>query len=206
MITVRRIERHWEARTFDKLFLETTTARPEAVLRLGIDTSRPLPAAAMAIMRLDELGQSHAKLYPTLVKTIIGAQEADGGWGDLITTALCLRALFCGAGNGLAIQRGLAYLAALQKSEGIWPNVPIRRMPADPYLSALILYLLGDRPMFHQTVRVADAARWFTRNEQWVDAETRELWRRSVTRFRLQPAESASRSWQFSSDQILSAP
>ena len=185
MITVRQIQRHWEAKTFDRLFGELLSARPEAALRLGIDVSRPICSAAMAVIRLDELTQSHVPLYSKLVKSIIAAQEADGGWGDLVTTALCLRALLCGNGSGVAIARGLKYVADLQKTQGIWPNVPIRRMPADPYISALILYQLAGEPRFRQAVRIQDAAAWFAGNDAALDDETRQLWNRARIRGRL---------------------
>src|SRR5579859_1940735 len=175
MMTVRQIERHWEAKSYDRLMGELLTARPESGFRLGLDPTRAVCPAALAIIRLDELEQSHAKIYPKLIKTILLAQEADGGWGDLVTTAMCLRALFCGQGHGLAIERGLKYLADLQKSEGIWPNIPIRRMPADPYVSALILYELADQKAFRTAVRLEDAVGWFTANEVNLDAPTREL-------------------------------
>jgi hypothetical protein len=191
MITVRQIERQWEAEAYDKLFSDLILARPEGTFRLGVNTARALPAAAMAIIRLDELSQSHVKLYSKLVKALLAAQEADGGWGDLVTTAFCLRALFCGNGNGIAIERGLAYLAGLQKSEGIWPNIPIRRMPADAYVSALVLYQLGDQPAFRQTVRLADAAHWFALHEPSLEQETRALWNRVRIRCRLHPMEMA---------------
>src|SRR6185437_9073209 len=142
-------------------------------------------------VRLDELDQSHVKLYSKLIKTLVAAQETDGGWGDLITTALCLRALLCGEGNGVAIERGLAYLAGLQKSEGIWPNIPIRRMPADAYVSVLVLYQLGDQPAFRQAVRLADAGHWFALHDQSLDDETRALWNRVRIRCRLHPMEMA---------------
>lgn len=191
MMTVRQIERDWETRAYAKLFATLVIARPEAGFRLGLDTSRPVPAAALAIIRLDELSQSHVKLYSTVIKTVVAAQEADGGWGDLLTTALCLRALFCGNGNGASIERGLGYLAALQKAEGIWPLVPIRRMPAEPYLSALILYQLADQPAFRNAVRVDDAAKWFAIHEPSLDDETRNLWNRVRVRCRLHPMEMA---------------
>jgi len=185
MITVRQIERHWEAKAYDRLYAELIANRPEASLRLGIDVVRPVPAAALAVIRLDELAQSHAKLYPRLIKIILCAQEADGGWGDLVTTALCLRALLCGDGNGIAIDRGMSYLAGLQKSEGIWPNIPIRRMPADPYVSALVLYQLAEHARFRQAVRLENAVRWFNAHDSWVGDEVRELWQRARTRGRL---------------------
>jgi hypothetical protein len=191
MITVRQIERLWDAKAYERLFGELAAARPEGSLRLGVDINRTVPAAALAIIRLDELSQSHVKLYPKLLKVLLTNQEADGGWGDLITTAFCLRALLCGTGNGLAIERGLGYLADLQKSEGIWPSIPIRRMPADPYVSALILYQLGDQPQLHQSVRVSDAAHWFFLHERSLDSETRNLWSRVQTRHRLHPVEMA---------------
>jgi len=188
MITVRQIERHWKAKAYDKLMGDLLVARPEASLRLGIDLNAPLPAAALALIRLDELTQSHVKLYSTLLRKVLGAQEADGGWGDLVTTALCLRALMCGNGSGVAIERGLKYLADLQKSEGIWPNVPIRRMPADPYVSVLILYQLADQPRFRNAVRLADAVEWFAANEDSLDCDTRNLWNRTRSRCRLAAA------------------
>ena len=179
MMTVRQIERHWNARAYERLFRELVAMRPEAALRLGIDLSRPVCAAALAVIRLDELNQSNAKLYPTLIRTLIAAQERDGGWGDLVTTALCLRALLCGSGDGMAIERGLSYLAALQKPEGIWPAIPIRRITADPYVSDLILYQLADKPKFREAIRIDDAAQWFSNNPAVLDDETRQLWERT---------------------------
>jgi hypothetical protein len=187
MMTVRQIERHWDTKAFERLFSELLAARPETAFRLGFDTGRALPAAALAIIRLDELSQSNVKLYSKLIKTILAAQESDGGWGDLVVTALCLRALLCGNGNGVAIEGGLAYLAGLQKSEGIWPNIPIRRMTADPYVSALVLYQIGDFPQFRQSIRMADAVEWFTTHERSLEEETRNLWNRVRVRCRLQP-------------------
>jgi len=187
MMTVRQIERHWNAKTYDRLVGDLLIARPESGFRLGLDLERPVGSAALAVIRLDELDQSHAKIYPKLIKTILLAQEADGGWGDLVSTALCLRALFCGQGNGIAIDRGLKYLADLQKSEGIWPNIPIRRTPADPYVSALILYELGDQKAFRAAVRLEDAVGWFTAKESILDGPTRDLWHRARTRCRLAP-------------------
>lgn len=184
MMTIRQIERQWEAKEYERLFANVVSTRPEAGLKLGIDATRPVSAAAMAIIRLDELDQSHVRLYSKLVRALLAAQEADGGWGDVITTSMCVRALLCGDGKGMAIERGLTYLSELQKAEGIWPNVPIRRMPADPYISALVLYQLGTQPRFRQAVRLADAVHWFSANEGSLDNETRDLWRRARLRCR----------------------
>jgi hypothetical protein len=185
MMTVRQIERHWGSRSYDRLFNELLTARPEAALRLGVDTTRPVCAAALGVIRLDELSQSHAAIGSTLLRVIIAAQQADGGWGDLVTSALCLRALLTSDGNGAAVQEGLEYLANLQKPEGIWPNIPIRRMPADPYVSALILYELAGQPGVASVVRLDDAVEWFEKNQDILDSETRQLWSRAKLKCRV---------------------
>src|SRR5438309_208963 len=82
------------------------------------------------------------------------------------------RALLCGRGDGIAIDRGMEYLANLQKDEGIWPAQPLRRMPADAHVSAFILSQLGDHPTFAESVRLSDALDWFAGHEDEVDAET----------------------------------
>ena len=199
MTTVRQIERYWTSKSYARLFLELTAARPEGLFRLEPGAARAPLAAAMAVIRLDELTQSHVPLYGRLVRTILTAQEADGGWGDPATTALCARGLLCGRGDGLAIQRGLTYLANLQKSEGIWPNLPLRRMPADPHASAFILLQLGDDSGFRQAVRLAEAVQWFQAHGDELDEETRQLWDRARVRCRPrivpQSAEAPEVTW-----------
>lgn len=187
MTTIRQIERFWTAREYTTLFRELVAARPEARFRLEVDV-RPALAAAIAAVRLDELAQSHAPLYTRLVRAILAAQEADGGWGDPVTTTLCLRALMCGRGEGVAVERGLVYLANLQKPEGIWPNLPLRRMPADAHVSAFILGQLGDGPAFRAAVRFDQAVQWFRTHVEELDADTAELWSRAALRCRTRGA------------------
>jgi hypothetical protein len=182
MITVRQIERLWQAKSYERLFRELLAARPEASLRMQLELGRSIPTAALAIIRLDELSQAYVPLYSQLIRTVLNDQHSDGGWGDPMTTAICLRALMCGQGHGVAIDRGLHYLANMQKPEGIWPNVPIRRMPADPYVSAFILLQLGNKRAFRQAVRFFDALNWFERNETQLDPDTRRIWDRASTR------------------------
>jgi hypothetical protein len=182
MITVRQIERFWQTKSYERLFRELLVARPEASLRMQLELGRSIPTAALAIIRLDELSQAYVPLYSQLIRTVLNDQHSDGGWGDPMTTAICLRALMCGQGHGVAIDRGLHYLANMQKPEGIWPNVPIRRMPADPYVSAFILLQLGDKPAFRQAVRFFDALNWFEANESALDPDARRLWDRATTR------------------------
>jgi hypothetical protein len=183
MTTVRQIERHWNAKEYRKLFRELIAPRPEGALRLEIEVRAPL-AAAIAVVRLDELSQSHVPLYGRLIRAILIAQEPDGGWGEPITTALCLRALLCGRGEGVAIDRGMEYLANLQKEEGTWPAQPLRRMPADPHGSAFVLGQLGDNPAFRSAVRVPAAVAWFEAHADELDEETQQLWERARVRCR----------------------
>jgi hypothetical protein len=182
MITVRQIQKSWSAKAYDRLLEQLTAPRAEASDRLLSHMPGPMPAAAMACIRLDELAQSYVPLYSELVRAILNAQQPDGGWGDVMVTAVCLKALMNGQGSGEAIERGLASLASLQKPEGIWPSMPVRRMPADAFASAFVLSQLGDKQAFRDAVRFNDAVQWFAANELGLDEETRKLYRRSAAR------------------------
>lgn len=185
MITVRQLERLWQAGEYERMVRSCLEMRPENSLRLLGECSRALPAAAMAVIRLDELSQAHVPFCGRLVQAILASQEPDGGWGDPFTTAICLRALMCGQGDGGAIDRGMQYLADLQKTDGLWPKAPIRRLPADGFTSAVILHQLADDFRFRQAVRLGDAFAWFEANERTLDGETARLWRILSTRQRL---------------------
>ena len=177
MVTVRQMDREWEARKYEKLLASLTAARPEAAFAFDPAAGRAIPAAAIALVRLDELNQSHVPLCGRLVRALLAAQSAtDGGWGDPAVTALCLRALTGSRGNGLAIERGLDYLAGLQKDDGLWPAGPIRRMAADQCTSAFVLYQLGDKPVFRAAVRFDEAVEWFEARGKRLDPDAREWW------------------------------
>ena len=194
MFTIRQIERLWSSKQYRRLAVELLQGRPEASYRLEAEFGRAVPAAALALIRMDELAQSHHSLYRTLLNVLIVGQEADGGWGDVMTTALCVRALTCGDGQGVAVERGLAYLAQLQKSEGVWPKVPIRRMSGDAFVSAFVLFELGETESFRRTSRLGDAVDWFTGNLATLDPDTRRLWDRAAAKCRTRrprPADAA---------------
>jgi len=176
MITVRQIERLWENRQYDRLTSELLGNRGEDSPHLRSSLSGSLPAAALALIRLDELNQLHAPLSQKLIRRLLVSQSADGGWDDPLTTALCARALISTGGQGIAIDRALAHLADLQKSDGIWPKEPIRRLSADAYVSAFILFQLGGNAQFRDAVRLLDAVSWFERHEAELDDDTRRLW------------------------------
>lgn len=196
MITVRQLERLWQEGAWQRIVRLCMETRPEESPRLSMALSQTAAAAAAAFIRLDELSQTHAPFCSRMIRAILAAQEADGGWADPLTTALCLRALMTSHGSGLAIERGLAYLASLQKSEGIWPKIPVRRLPADAFVSAFVLFELGEDLRFQQAVRFSDAIRWFEQHHAELDPETTRLWRTiSLRRRTTTPVPAAGSLW-----------
>lgn len=185
MITLRQIERLFNEHQFRRLYQELMTGRPEGQARLEAEFAKPVPVAALGVIRLDELTQSHTALSRRFLGVILTSQQADGGWGEPAVTALCLRALMTCSGQGPAIDRGLRYLANLQKPEGIWPREPFRRMPADALVSAFVLLELGDRPEFRSAVRFDDAVDWFAVNAAAMDPAAKTLWSHAAMRCRL---------------------
>ena len=185
MQTTRQIERFWSAKQYDRLTRELLSARSEYSHRLVVELSRSVPAAALALIRLDELNQAYLPLNQVLIRHIIAAQEGDGGWGDPLVTALCLRALTLNRGQGICVDRGFTYLAELQKPQGVWPSVGIRRTAEDAFTSAFILFLLADDAGFRAAVRFDDAVAWFERHETGLDDDARRLWQRAALRCRL---------------------
>jgi hypothetical protein len=177
MQTVKHIERLWNGRRYEALLDQLVACRTDAQFVPLLQTSSiAIPAAAMAMIRLDELGQSGVPIYHKLLICLLASQESDGGWSDPILSALCLRALLGSRGGGEAIDRGLLYLANLQKDEGIWPRIPFRRMPADALVSAVVMYHLSHEPRFREAVSFDDAVRWFDDHSDQLDPQTRKLW------------------------------
>ena len=184
MQTLRQIERFFIAKQYDRLARDLLSARPESSPRLHAELAQPAPAAALALIRLDELHQAHHPFAQKLLRTILGAQESDGGWGDPVSTAVCLRALLLNRGAGVAVHHAIAHLADLQKPDGSWSNQPIRRLAADPFTTAFILFQLSDSPAFAQSVRLQDALDWLARHQP-NDPDSRRLWERATLRCRI---------------------
>jgi hypothetical protein len=195
MITVRHIERLFSHHQHPRLYRELIAGRPEASIGLDEVLSRVVPIAALGMIRLDELSQSHTSMYRRLLNVVLTSQqppkEQEAGWGDAMTTAVALRALFGagGSGHGAAVDRGLEYLASLQKEDGLWPREGLRRMPADTLASAFVLMQLGDRAAFRRAVRFGEAVAWFDANASHLDGPTRRLWAHASVRCRMTPAE-----------------
>jgi hypothetical protein len=138
------------------------------------------------MIRLDELSQSNGPVYRRLLNVVLTSQQADGGWGDPMTTAMCIRALLCGGGDGSGVVRGLGYLASLQQPKGSWPREPLRRMPSDAFATVFILMQLGDRDSFRRAVRFDDTVAWMTQagGAKQLDGETSRLWSHAALRCR----------------------
>jgi hypothetical protein len=178
------IERTYAARDFSRLLHDLTSHRADALIQWDRQAARPILAAAMGAIRIEELSQAHHPFCGKLLQVVLGAQEADGGWGDPLTTALCLRALLSSRGNGLAIDRGLVYLASLQQDDGAFPAGPFRRMPADAHATAALLYLLAEYSAVSEVVKVNAAADWLDAHIPAMTDATRVLWRHGSLRCR----------------------
>src|SRR5271170_4112695 len=176
MLTKRYIEKLWDGRQYQRILEELIAPRIESA---AVEELRQSPAAAsgaLAMIRLEELHQVHASICPRLIRSLVALREADGGWGDVAVTALCVRALSLQNGRGTAIERGVAYLAALQQPGGIWPKIPIRRMPADALVSAFLLLQLADLGEFREAVDFDAAFGWFESHRWTLDSATKALW------------------------------
>jgi hypothetical protein len=176
MLTVRHLEREWNAKAYRRLMGELLAARGES--SMGLDLAHPVAAASMVMVRLDELGQAHAPLFAKLLRTVLLAQDADGGWIDPAVTALAVRALRLTGGQGVAVDRGFKYLASLQKDNGLWPAEPLRRLPGDAFVTAWVLFHLGSDPSFRRAVQYDDALAAMELMESGFTSETRKLWAR----------------------------
>jgi hypothetical protein len=193
MITVRHIERLFSHHQHPRLYRELIAGRPEATAGLDAILSRVVPTAALGMIRLDELSQSQTSMYRRLMNVVLTSQQ-HGGWGDVMTTALAVRALLGNAsnGHGQAIERGLARLAAAQADDGLWPGETTLLpggAPNDPLASAFVLMQLGDRAAFRAAVRFADAVDWFNARARQLDAPTKRLWAHASVRCRMTPSE-----------------
>ena len=195
MITVRQLERLWQEKSYSRMSALLLEMRPESSLRLAEELARALPIAALCILRLDELAQAHTAFCSRMIRTILASQEADGGFGDALTTALCIRALSCSAGHGEAIDRGLSYLGTLQKEDGSWPRIPLRRFPGDAFTTALILYHLGENEAFIHATRALAAFDWLVAHELELDTQTTRLFRTLRLRLGQAPLAEPSFSW-----------
>jgi len=123
MLTMRQIERWWTAKSYARLIDELCAGRAEGVNGIRDLVDGPLAAAALTIIRADELRQTSHPLVGKLIALLLRTQNAAGGWDDgevgVVTTALAARAL-AATGSGEAVDHALNYLADAQTADGDW--------------------------------------------------------------------------------------
>jgi len=123
MLTMRQIERWWTAKSYTRLIDELCAGRAEGVNGIRDLVDGPIAAAALTIIRTDELRQTSHPLVGKLIGLLLRTQNAAGGWEDgevgVVTTALAARAL-AATGTGEAVDHALNYLADAQTTDGDW--------------------------------------------------------------------------------------
>lgn len=185
MTTTKQIERLWDERAYPRLARLILESRcdidPGLVGRIARST---VAAAALAVIRLDELAQNARPIAQRLVRALIAMQQPDGGWGDVAVSVLAIRALRCACGDGAVIARGVRWLAELQKDEGAWPAEPIRRLSADPATTAFVLQHLAADPLLAAEARLVDAVDWLETHHDQADSLTHAHVARALVRAR----------------------
>lgn len=153
MTTVRQIDGMWTDGQGKKLFAELSKFRPDVPEFLAADLGgSAIATAALSMIRLQELSQTRTQLYRALLARLLVTQEADGGWGDTLATALAARALLSDAEGRSAGMRAIILLGNVQKEDGTFPRKAGRRMEGDTLATAFVLAHLA---------RVTDAANRF---------------------------------------------
>jgi hypothetical protein len=113
--------------------------------------------ASVALIRLSELEQTQSPIFEGLVRQLLIAQEADGGWGAAMPTALAIRALSSVPAAAEAVDRAAAHLARQQRPDGHWPAVPHHRMPSEPIATAFVLAQIGRNRQFASKINLEAA-------------------------------------------------
>lgn len=99
MLTTAKLSRLWKQAQYRALVREVCDGRPEARLELDSRCGGPTAAAALGLMRLVELNQSHLPLAAEFASRLLWTQNRDGSWGGAeneptaLVTALAVRAL-----------------------------------------------------------------------------------------------------------------
>lgn len=116
-----------------------------------------IAAVALAAIRLQELNQQRTTLYRGLLARLVGLQLADGGWGDVLPSALAIRALLGDASTRGDAIRGIDWLCGQQKDDGSLSREPIRRLPGETMVTAFVLAHLSRSSEFAMRFRIEAA-------------------------------------------------
>lgn len=185
MTTVRQIGGLWQEGQTGKLMAQLAQYRGDLPDWLAADLAgNPTAVAAVALIRLAELDQTHTPAAANLTRKLLADQLPDGGFGDTLVTALAVRALrlLIAPAAKSAAGRGLAHLTALQQDDGSFPREPLRRMPACPTTTAFVLVQLGADPVAAAQLRVEAALS--TLNHRKTDARQSQLAKLALLRTR----------------------
>ena len=144
MLTIRQVDKLWQLKAYERLLDELCIGRAEATGGIRQLIHGSVAAAALVVIRMDELHQGHLPQVANAIRYVLSQQAPTGGWGDAVTSALCLRALSRGAGTGVAVDQAVKFLSNLQKEDGEWPREPMNRFPGDPAVTAFVLLQLAE--------------------------------------------------------------
>jgi hypothetical protein len=189
MITVRQIERLFQARDYKRLMVQCAAGRvehnPPAGGAIGHDrqvdfgdgcgSTLPAVASAVAVLRLDELNQGHAPVVRSLLAEVLRLQRPDGSWGDPVSTVLCWRALVRGGVQPARAELAIDWLASHQREDGGWASGASSRMPSDLPTTAIVLLHLASEISGHDRVRLDEARELLGRWEIDLDDPHRRL-------------------------------
>jgi len=165
MLTHRHIERLWNQEDHRKLFAALAVGRAEFPADVVAELAgRPLSTAALAVIRLAELNQTRCAVFPRLVNFLLASRDIDHIWGDVMTSAMVIRALRVVVSSGPVVDESCRALAALQKDDGSFPDQAVRRMTGDPLTTALVIALLGDDRTFADAISIDAALKWLARS------------------------------------------
>lgn len=139
-------------------------------------------AVAMAAVRLQELNQQRTTLYRALLARLVGSQESNGGWGDVLVTSLAIRALLADPTGKPAAIRGIQLLVATQKDDGSLPREAIRRLPGDATATAFVLVHLSRSQEFAMRFRVEAAINILAQSRPLVSPAVQSLIKLAVQR------------------------
>lgn len=142
MLTLKQLERLWNAGDYPRMARQLLAGRVETTPRTLVEAAQRVPAAAWGLIRLDEFARPDHPLARRFLNTLVTSQNDDGGWGqplsDAGVTALVLRALSTSSGEGPVIDRGLAFLRNLQRPDGGFSQLPVPRGLSDPGTTAAV--------------------------------------------------------------------
>lgn len=161
MTSVRQIDGLWSEGRTRQLVTELTRFRPDFPASL-IDSlsSSAVVAAALAMMRLQELDQTLFASYEGLERKLLASQAEDGSFGSIPVTALACRALLVEPTSSEALRKGLEYLGSMQREDGSFPIDSPRRLPGDLLTTALCIYHLSRDDRAKRALRFELAGRW----------------------------------------------